>query len=130
MKQLAGLIAAVGVAFATIPATAAEWVLVDKTPDGSTAYIDRASIRRAGQYTWFWLSLMAPKDFKGPNIGAVSLYISADCNSRQARLRQLTVYDTSQNIVFAESPGDQGPIDRVPSNAKAINEALRQACSR
>ena len=130
MNSLAGWIIAVGVALTALPAVASEWVLLDKTPDGSTAYIDRASIRRVGQYTWFWLSLMAPKDFKGPNVSALSLYISADCNSGQARLRQLTVYDANQNIVFAESPGDQGPIDRVPSNAGAITEALKQACNR
>lgn len=130
MKYLAGFMAAVGVAFAAMPATAADWVLLEKTPDGSTAYLDRASIRRAGQYTWFQLSVMAPKDFKGPNIGAMSLYISADCKSGQARLRQLTVYDTNQNIVFAESPGGRGPIDRVPSSAGAIYEALKQACRR
>ena len=130
MKHLLGLLLALSFGlFLPNPAVAAEWLLVAETPDGSRAYFDRESLRREGPYAWFWLS-MTLSNFRqsGYAIETVMVYLSADCNTKQTRLRQLMFYDKDKKLIYSQAPGDEGPTEFISSSREVLHDALEYAC--
>jgi hypothetical protein len=89
MKKASQLIAANLAAAISIwcsPAIAGEWVRLETSRNGTTVYLDKASIERKGQERYFWLFASSPTPLvihQGKKAYNVGIYLSMDCESKR-----------------------------------------------
>jgi|GEM_PF-4042712 len=129
MKYVLGLSIAIALSL-TFPATAAEWVLVDRTSNGQGIYVDKTSIRRVNQFSWFWLSGPAPASIRQDIKEAETfmVYLSVDCKTGTTRFREVAVYNASKKLIYQIAPGDRGPVYQRYFQQDGFNKVWQMTC--
>ena len=114
-------------------ATKTKWIRVSTTEKNDVFYVDKASIKRNGEFRYFWTKTVWGKPYKLPPSNHLVYsqidYQSIDCITKMYRIRSSAALDRKGKVIFRYTDGERGDIDVVSSDT-SFSEVANFVCDR
>lgn len=106
--------------FATLtiypPMASAAWVELIVADNGNRISVETGTIRRQAHFVWFWTQVKYPSD-RGDGATETKVFQSANCRTKQYRMRTVISFDAQGEMVGSEENGDRAPLEPTPPDS-------------
>ncbi|MGB3205471.1 MAG: surface-adhesin E family protein [Crinalium sp.] len=92
-----------------------KWVRVSTNENNDVFYVDKSSIKRNGEFRYFWGKVVFAKPYKLVTNNKLAYshisYKSIDCLTQVYRIRSVTALDRKGKVIGRQIDGEQGDIN-------------------